>query len=95
MEGFKHFTLEGNGAELIFHGRMLPLALLHSENCTLRNFSIDFANPHISQVRIVENDAEKGITFEPAPWVKWRISKDSVLKPTERMGCPSVVGHRL
>lgn len=80
LEGFKHFTLEGNGAELIFHGRMLPLALLHSENCTLRNFSIDFANPHISQVRIVENDAEKGITFEPAPWVKWRISKDSVFE---------------
>lgn len=80
LEGFRHLTLEGNGAELIFHGRMLPLALLDSENCTLRNFSIDFANPHISQVRIVGNDAEKGITFEPAPWVKWRISKDSVFE---------------
>lgn len=80
LEGFKHLTLEGNGAEFIFHGRMLPLALLNSENCTLRNFSIDFANPHISQVRIVENDAEKGITFEPAPWVQWRISKDSVFE---------------
>ena len=38
---------------------MLPLALLNSENCTLRNFSIDFSNPHISQVRIVKNDVEK------------------------------------
>ena len=46
LKDFKHFTLEGNGAEFIFHGRMLPLALLNSENCTLRNFSIDFANPH-------------------------------------------------
>lgn len=80
LEGFKHLTLEGNGAEFIFHGRMLPLALLNSENCTLRNFSIDFANPHISQVRVVGNDAEKGITFEPAPWVQWRISKDSVFE---------------
>lgn len=80
LEGFKHLTLEGNGAEFIFHGRMLPLALLHSENCTLRNFSIDFANPHISQVRITENDAEKGITFEPAPWVEWRITKDSLFE---------------
>lgn len=80
LKGFKHLTLEGNGAEFIFHGRMLPLALLNSENCTLRNFSIDFANPHISQVRVVGNDAEKGITFEPAPWVQWRISKDSVFE---------------
>lgn len=80
LEGFKHLTLEGNGAEFIFHGRMLPVALLNSENCTLRNFSIDFAHPHISQIEVVENDAEKGITFAPAPWVKWRISKDSVFE---------------
>lgn len=80
LEGFKHLTLDGNDAELIFHGRMLPLALLNSENCTLRNFSIDFANPHISQIEVVENDAEKGITFVPAPWVKWRINKDSVFE---------------
>lgn len=59
LEGFKHFTLEGNGAEFIFHGRMLPLSLLHSENCTLRDFSIDFAIPHITQIQILENNAEK------------------------------------
>lgn len=80
LEGFRHFTLEGNGAELIFHGRMLPLALLHSAHCTLRNFSIDFANPHITQIRVTENNAGQGITFMPAPWVKWRISKDSLFE---------------
>lgn len=80
LEGFKHLTLEGNGAELIFHGRMIPLSLLHSENCTLRDFSIDFATPHITQVQVLENDAEKGITFKPAPWVNWRITKDSIFE---------------
>lgn len=80
LEGFKHFTLEGNGAEFIFHGRMLPLSLLHSENCTLRDFSIDFAIPHITQIQILENNAEKGITFKPAPWVNWRITKDSIFE---------------
>ena len=76
IEGLQHFTLDGQGAEFVFHGRMLPLSLLHSENCTLRDFSIDFANPHISQVKIVKNEREKGITFEAAPWVKYRISKE-------------------
>nr|WP_302830266.1 right-handed parallel beta-helix repeat-containing protein [uncultured Bacteroides sp.] len=80
LEGFKHLTLEGNGAELIFHGRMIPLSLLHSENCTLRDFSIDFATPHITQIQVLENDAEKGITFKPAPWVNWRITKDSIFE---------------
>lgn len=80
LEGFKHLTLEGNGAELIFHGRMIPLSLLHSENCTLRDFSIDFAIPHITQVQVLENDAEKGIIFKPAPWVNWRITKDSIFE---------------
>lgn len=80
LEGWKNLTLDGQGAEFIFHGRMLPLALLHSENCRLQNFSIDFATPHIAQVTVVENDPERGITFEPAPWVAYRITKDSLFE---------------
>lgn len=80
LEDLKRTTLDGNGAEFIFHGRMLPISLLHSNNCTLENFSIDFANPHIAQVTITENDPKNGITFEPAPWVKYRISKDGTFE---------------
>lgn len=80
LEGLKHFTLEGNGAQLVFHGRMLPVSLLRSENCTLQDFSIDFATPHITQVKIVACDPEKGIIFEPAPWVNCRITRDSVFE---------------
>ena len=80
LENINRMELDGGGAQFIFHGRMLPLSLLHSENCTLKNFSIDFANPHIAQVEIVENDPQRGVTFRPAPWVQWRISKDSVFE---------------
>lgn len=80
LEGMKHLTLDGGGASFVFHGRMLPISLLHSENCVLKNFSIDFANPHIAQVEIVKNDPEQGITFRPASWVKYRIAKDSVFE---------------
>ena len=69
LEDLNHFTLEGNGAQLVFHGRMLPISLLRSAHCRIQNLSIDFENPHIAQITIVENDAEKGITFKPAPWV--------------------------
>lgn len=80
LEDMKHFTLDGQGSQFIFHGRMIPLSMLRSENCTLKDFSIDFENPHIAQVKVVENKGDAGITFEVAPWVNYRIAKDSVFE---------------
>ena len=80
LEDMKNLTIDGQGSEFVFYGRMIPVSLLRSENCVLKNFSIDFEQPHIAQVQVVENDPEKGITFEPAPWVDYRISKDSVFE---------------
>ena len=80
LEDMKNLTLDGQGSEFVFHGRMLPVSLLRSKNCLLKNFSIDFENPHIAQVKIVENDPQDGIVFEPAPWVDYRIAKDSIFE---------------
>ena len=80
LEDMKNLTLDGQGSEFVFHGRMMPVSLLRSENCLLKNFSIDFENPHIAQVKIVENDPQDGIVFEPAPWVDYRIAKDSIFE---------------
>lgn len=80
LEDMKNLTLDGQGSEFVFHGRMLPVSLLRSENCLLKNFSINFENPHIAQVKIVENDPQDGIVFEPAPWVDYRIAKDSIFE---------------
>lgn len=74
LENCSHCSIDGNGAELIFDGRMLPLAIINSKNNTIENLSIDFRTPHITQVKIVENSEENGITFEPAPWVNYRIN---------------------
>lgn len=80
LEDMRNLTLDGNGAQFIFHGRMLPVSLLRSTNCSLKNFSIDFATPHIAQIKIVDSSPETGITFEPASWVNYRITKDSVFE---------------
>lgn len=74
---FKNITFDGNGADLMFHGRMLPLALIESNNVKIKNLNIDFEKPQITQVKIVENDTVGGsIIFETAPWVTYKI-KDS------------------
>lgn len=80
LEDMKRLTLDGAGARFVFHGRMLPISLFRSTNCTLKNFSIDFKTPHIAQIKIIESSPEVGLTFEPAPWVNYRITKDSVFE---------------
>lgn len=84
FENMKHVVFDGQGSELVFHGRMLPVSLIHSENCTLKNFSIDFENPHISQVKILENDTVAGmITYEVAPWVEYEIRDSAFVSKGE------------
>lgn len=75
LENARRLTLDGNGAELVFHGRMLPIAVTGGESITLKNFSIDFENPHITQLEVTSNSGN-GITFRPAEWVEWDISED-------------------
>ena len=78
LEDWKGLTLEGGGAELVFHGRMLPISMLRSTGCTLRNFSIDFAQPHITQATVVENDTIQGeLTLEIASWVQYEVKQDT------------------
>ena len=74
IEGFRGLTFDGCGADFIFHGRMLPMSVVGTEDCRLTNFSIDFAIPHIAQAEVVANDPEAGITFRVAPWVNARVN---------------------
>lgn len=56
--GKRNVTVEGNGAELIFHGEILPIVADGAENLTLRDLSIDYATPFYAQaeIRAVEKD---------------------------------------
>ncbi len=80
LEEWHNLTLDGQGADFIFHGQMIPLVMLHSERCTLRNFHIDFENPHIIQVTVTSSSKQEGTVFEPAPWVQHRISQDGIFE---------------
>ncbi|SMO48565.1 alpha-1,3-galactosidase-related protein [Solitalea koreensis] len=102
LEKFKNLTVEGNGADLMFHGRMLPIALVEGNNVKLKNLSIDFESPQIAQIKVIENDTINGhIVFETAPWVKYMI-KDSVfyntgegwqMQPTSGIAFESATKH--
>lgn len=79
LENLSNIELDGRGAQLIFHGRMLPIAICNSQNVSVRNLSIDFYKPQISQVQIVTNDTVAGnISYKIAPWVSYQV-RDSIL----------------
>ena len=49
-------TVDGEGARLIFHGKMSPFVIDESENITLKDFSVDYAEPMYFEARILAAD---------------------------------------
>ena len=59
----KNITIDARGADLIFHGQMMPIVVDNSENITLKGFSIDYSVPFFAQATIKDKD-ESGILIE-------------------------------
>lgn len=74
LDNWHNLTLDGGGSQFVYHGRMIPLVVSNSTNCTLRNFSIDFDQPQITQVEVVENSNTEGITFRVIDGMDYRVA---------------------
>lgn len=58
FEEMSNLIIEGNGSLLVFHGKMITWAFDKCENMEIRNLSVDFERPSISEFTIEELDAE-------------------------------------
>ena len=79
LEGMKNFTLKSrpthSGSEyanFMMNGRMLPVAMVGCENCTLDGIAVDTRVPQITQVEVLEN-AGGYITYRIAPYVNYKV----------------------
>lgn len=70
LTGFKNLTIDGKGARFLFHGRILPFTLIEGEGITLKNFSIDFPNPQIVQMDVIEGN---GLTVRLPESARYRM----------------------
>lgn len=52
----KDITIDGEGAELLFHGTVLPFVIDQSENITIKNLFVDYPHPFFFQAEISEAD---------------------------------------
>jgi len=80
IENMCNIIIDGQGSNFIFHGTMLPIAIINSKHCSIKNLHIDFENPHIAQIQIKENTPESGTTFQTAYWVKCKINKQKLFE---------------
>lgn len=53
LNKMKDLTVDGQGSELIMHGRMQPFTLDYCENISLKNFTVDWDIPLSSQGEVV------------------------------------------
>ena len=49
----KNIVIDGNGAEVLIHGKMTPILLDKCENVTIKNLSIDYACPTMSEFKVL------------------------------------------
>lgn len=52
INGAKDLTIDGEGAKLITHGEMTSVLIDRSQNVTLKNFSVDAADPTVTEMTV-------------------------------------------
>lgn len=76
--GFDGLTIEGSGAQFIFHGNISPFVIDASKNVSVRNLSIDYARPFYSQARILASqDGYTDLAFDKE--FPWRIENGQLV----------------
>ena len=63
-----NLTIDGNGSEFLFHGRIVPFVIDGSTGITLKNFSIDWDRTFHNELKIIARDeAAKSFVAEIDP----------------------------
>ena len=78
LRNLENVTIDLGGAKLIFHGRIMPFAVLNCKNVTLRNFSIDYDRPYFTQGTVVES-GDHAVTLEIPPLFRYRIENHDLI----------------
>lgn len=79
FENLNNLTIDANGAEFVFHGRMIPISLVNCRNIELKNFSIDAAIPALRQINIIEKKDNSEIIAEIFPPNNYTVSNNKLI----------------
>jgi len=85
LSHLKNFTLEGQGATLIFHGQLVPFVIEKAHNIALNHLSIDWDGPLYGQAEVIAvNQEERFFDLSiPLEW-KYELHKGTLYFKTDR-----------
>lgn len=75
LDNIDNLTIDGNGAALVFHGKMTMIATDHCRGLAIRNLHIDFERPGGSELIYLQHDST-GVTVKFHPDSKYEIDHD-------------------
>ena len=78
LENLSEVEIDGQGAEFIFHGFLVPFAVENCSGVTLRDFSVDYARPFSSEGEILEVEPD-AITVRFPEQYPYRIEGDELV----------------
>ena len=81
LEGMRHFTVDGGGSRFVFYGAILPFAILHSEDITVKDLTVDFEGVFSLEVS-VEKVAEDHLDLEIRGDETYRIDHGQIYVTT-------------
>ncbi len=74
----KDIVIDGNGASVIVHGKMTPFLFDKCENITVKNLTVDYACPTMTEFRVLSN--ENGVcTIKMNPDCLFRVEGDNLI----------------
>lgn len=59
LKGKKDIVIDGNGAEILVHGKMTPVLLDKCENIVIKNLTIDYACPTMSEFKVISGSGSE------------------------------------
>ena len=83
LDNFKSVEIEGNGADLIFHGQVAPFQLYNNKKISIKDLTIDWDIPFtfLSEV-VAVNEKENWRDVKPASGSHhWKLVKDQIQFP--------------
>ncbi len=78
LENKNNITIDGNGATLLVHGKMTPLLFNECENITVRNLTVDYACPTMSEFKILSNNNGECV-IKINPECRFRIEGNEII----------------
>lgn len=76
INGASNLTLDGNGAKIVTHGELTTFALEQCEGVTLRNFTLDAADPSVPEFTVIEAEP-RHVRVKVTEPPRYEITSDS------------------